>query len=280
MTSSESWYVVLGVAPDSTPEQVRSAYRASARGAHPDIRGGDEEAIKRLNQAYDVLRDPVRRAQYDAECASAESAFAADDGGPSDLEAHDNDSSDNPPPMDDWGHEAPGVTPPTHASEPPQWRYPPPANQPSPFETPQPSWGQPPPLADSWTRSRRGPHGFARVCAVALVVYSALPVIAIVVSSAVFHQGTSDMTAGLVNFAIAWLVCGLVARWRLLKPRIPVTYCLLVGLLTFTVLGTTLTNPSTNAVTGVAVGLWLLLYVTTVESWRRQRLAARWAPRG
>lgn len=47
-------YAVLGIPVSSSPEETRSAYRALAMRLHPDL-GGDEQAMKRLNAAYEVL---------------------------------------------------------------------------------------------------------------------------------------------------------------------------------------------------------------------------------
>ena len=59
-------YAVLGIPPDATVEQVRTAYLAAIRRAHPDVENGDEDAAKRLTSAYTVLSDGTRRADYDA----------------------------------------------------------------------------------------------------------------------------------------------------------------------------------------------------------------------
>jgi len=60
-------YQVLGVPEDATPEAIRKAHRERAWALHPD-RNKDpkaEEAMKGVNAAFDVLRDPVKRAEYD-----------------------------------------------------------------------------------------------------------------------------------------------------------------------------------------------------------------------
>lgn len=49
-------YETLGVPPDSSPETVRRAYRERAKSLHPDAEGGDEEAFKRLNDAYERVQ--------------------------------------------------------------------------------------------------------------------------------------------------------------------------------------------------------------------------------
>jgi curved DNA-binding protein CbpA len=57
-------YQTLGVAPTAGSDAIHRAYRELARLAHPD-RSGDPAAMVRLNAAWEVLRDPVRRAEYD-----------------------------------------------------------------------------------------------------------------------------------------------------------------------------------------------------------------------
>jgi curved DNA-binding protein CbpA len=58
-------YEVLQVHPRAEPEVLRAAYRVLARRYHPD-HGGDARRMITLNDAWDVLGDPVRRAAYDA----------------------------------------------------------------------------------------------------------------------------------------------------------------------------------------------------------------------
>lgn len=70
MTSiAASHYDVLGVDASSSLEQLRHAYRAAAKASHPD-RGGSPEAFARVQQAWEQLRDPQRRAAYDRDLAS------------------------------------------------------------------------------------------------------------------------------------------------------------------------------------------------------------------
>lgn len=61
-------YRVLQIDPQADPEVVQAAYRVLARKLHPDMTG-DESAMKRLNTAWDTIRDPAKRAAYDAERA-------------------------------------------------------------------------------------------------------------------------------------------------------------------------------------------------------------------
>jgi len=60
-----SLYEALNVDPSATADQIRAAYRALARKAHPDV-GGDAEAFRKITEAYEILYDPESRAHYDA----------------------------------------------------------------------------------------------------------------------------------------------------------------------------------------------------------------------
>jgi curved DNA-binding protein CbpA len=63
------FYEVLQVSPRAELEVIRAAYRTLARKYHPD-HGGDAGRMIALNDAWDVLGDPVRRAAYDASRAT------------------------------------------------------------------------------------------------------------------------------------------------------------------------------------------------------------------
>jgi hypothetical protein len=59
------YYAILGLTPQATVEQIKSAYRHCSLTAHPDA-GGSRDAFLRGNQAYEFLRDKQVRAAYDA----------------------------------------------------------------------------------------------------------------------------------------------------------------------------------------------------------------------
>lgn len=66
MTVDGGHYATLGVQPDATAAEIRDAYRALARRYHPDREPSAAEKMAAINEAYRVLREPSRRAAYDA----------------------------------------------------------------------------------------------------------------------------------------------------------------------------------------------------------------------
>src|SRR4030043_1041578 len=66
--SRRDYYEVLGVAPDASAEEIKRAYHRLAFQCHPDRNGESEEAheeMERINEAYAVLSDSVKRREYD-----------------------------------------------------------------------------------------------------------------------------------------------------------------------------------------------------------------------
>jgi curved DNA-binding protein CbpA len=76
--SSFDPYATLGVSPTADAGQVQAAYRRLARRHHPDLStdGASTERMQRINQAWDILSDPGRKARYDADAALARSTSA------------------------------------------------------------------------------------------------------------------------------------------------------------------------------------------------------------
>jgi DnaJ-like protein/exodeoxyribonuclease X-like protein len=69
-TTVTDHYTVLGVARTADRRAIQAAYRALARQAHPDF-GGDGDEMARINEAWHVLGDARRRAEYDGPVAAA-----------------------------------------------------------------------------------------------------------------------------------------------------------------------------------------------------------------
>ena len=63
----KDYYDTLGVKPDASDADIKSAYRRLARKYHPDVskEAGAEEKFKAVNEAYEALREPDRRRSYD-----------------------------------------------------------------------------------------------------------------------------------------------------------------------------------------------------------------------
>lgn len=66
----KNYYVILQVDPKSTLEAIKRAYRRLAKRYHPDKRGltgsaANEEQFKEISEAYETLRDPEKRREYD-----------------------------------------------------------------------------------------------------------------------------------------------------------------------------------------------------------------------
>lgn len=64
----EDYYAILGIEKTATAEEIKKAYKQTAIKYHPDRNPGDKEAeekFKKAAEAYDVLRDPDKRARYD-----------------------------------------------------------------------------------------------------------------------------------------------------------------------------------------------------------------------
>lgn len=59
------YYSTLGVAKNASQDDIKKAYRKLAKDHHPDRTGGDDTRFKQINEAYDTLKDPTKRADYD-----------------------------------------------------------------------------------------------------------------------------------------------------------------------------------------------------------------------
>lgn len=77
----KDYYKILGVPPDASPEEIKKAYYRLAHKYHPD-KGGDKEKMKEINEAYQVLSDKEKRAQYDRYRQVFNEGFSAGKTGP------------------------------------------------------------------------------------------------------------------------------------------------------------------------------------------------------
>lgn len=63
---SKDYYNILNVDKKASKEEIKKAFRTLAHKHHPDKKGGNEAKFKEINEAYTVLSDDKKRAEYDA----------------------------------------------------------------------------------------------------------------------------------------------------------------------------------------------------------------------
>ena len=65
--AKRDYYEILGVSKNATDEEIKKAYRNLAKKHHPDVSSDPKasEIFKEVNEAYEVLKDPQKRSQYD-----------------------------------------------------------------------------------------------------------------------------------------------------------------------------------------------------------------------
>lgn len=75
----KDYYKILGVSKEASQEEIKKAFRQLARKYHPDVNQGNKEAeekFKEINEAFQALSNPQKKAQYDQ---YGSSAFSAED---------------------------------------------------------------------------------------------------------------------------------------------------------------------------------------------------------
>jgi curved DNA-binding protein CbpA len=94
---TKSLYAILNIAPDADPAVVDAAYKALMKKYHPDVLAGgsspDMRSASEINEAFHVLRDPAKRAQYDSNQRARQNAVRAA------MSAHDMRSFQANPPQ-------------------------------------------------------------------------------------------------------------------------------------------------------------------------------------
>ncbi len=63
---AKDYYQILGIPKSASKEEIKKAFRKLAHKYHPDKGGGDESKFKEVNEAYQVLSDDRKRAEYDS----------------------------------------------------------------------------------------------------------------------------------------------------------------------------------------------------------------------
>ena len=66
--AKRDYYETLGISKGSSDADIKKAFRSKARELHPDKNSGSakaEEEFKAVNEAYDILKDPNKKAAYD-----------------------------------------------------------------------------------------------------------------------------------------------------------------------------------------------------------------------
>lgn len=78
---AKDYYSTLGVSRGASDAEIKKAYRTMAHKYHPDKSGGDEQKFKEVNEAYQVLSNKEKRAQYDQFGQTFENAQRGGSGG-------------------------------------------------------------------------------------------------------------------------------------------------------------------------------------------------------
>jgi hypothetical protein len=94
----ETYYQILGLLPDAEDIVIKAAYRVLAQRYHPDKNVGDPVAAERMaeiNEAYEVLSDPVKKSEYDEKIKDRQSDFDSTFSGGPDTDAFNMGSEDD-----------------------------------------------------------------------------------------------------------------------------------------------------------------------------------------
>lgn len=64
LVTMKNYFEILGVNENASDEDIKKAYRSMAMKHHPDRTGGDDARFKEIQEAYSVLSDPAKRAEW------------------------------------------------------------------------------------------------------------------------------------------------------------------------------------------------------------------------
>ncbi|MFT4227759.1 J domain-containing protein [Micropruina sp.] len=259
------YYAMLHVAQDATAEQIRRNYIRLAKAFHPDTGDGDERVASEVTTAWNVLKDPARRAAYDATLQAEREAAQA----PDPMVAEDQSFEDS------WGTEAPWrPDPPTSPHQAAGQGQPPHHGGYGPAypETPPPVRPTAPPVYPSATRRRVRRHYLRGESPTAIwvgVAWLAISIVPVIVGAVVVPSSTSTM---VVPFALTVLSFQ-IGRRRILMSAMSGWYVTWVVLSAVFVL---LAVPGAATAQGIQAWLtpswllgWLISYVWAVEVRRR-----------
>src|SRR3989338_1292284 len=77
----KDYYKTLGVSKSATKEDIKKAFHKLAHKYHPDKKTGDEKKFKEISEAYSILSDDKKRAEYDSYCRVFGGGAGAGQGG-------------------------------------------------------------------------------------------------------------------------------------------------------------------------------------------------------
>ena len=66
MSNKRDYYEILGIEKKATKEEIKKAFHKLAHKFHPDKKEGDADKFKEVSEAYSVLSDDKKRAEYDS----------------------------------------------------------------------------------------------------------------------------------------------------------------------------------------------------------------------
>ena len=132
--SDADYYDILGLDPSADTDRIRAAYRQVASRVHPDA-GGTGALFRQVNEAYETLSDPERRATYDDGLRSGE--WEDSSGSWTDNTTGYPDPDPDPGPAPGWARVD---DPPTATWPPPTGAWPPPTGTWPPPPHPGPTW--------------------------------------------------------------------------------------------------------------------------------------------